>query len=207
MIVSQHLDTSLNFAQKIIDDGGIVIAQTDTLFGLVCDATNITSLDKLAAIKCRENGKPFPVFVKDQKSAENITIFNSHAIKLAKAFWPGPLTIILKLRENSSMPKKYFSETIALRVPRNDFLLKLLYNIKHPLTATSANISNAQDPKSLEFLLRDEIFLKIGNAIIDEHNNVSEASTLVDCTTKVLKIIRIGAIKEADILNASRSRS
>ncbi len=200
MVLSQHSDISLDFAQGAVERGEVLIVQTDTLFGLVCDATSVAALDKLMLIKCRGGGKQFPIFVQSYESAVEIAVFNKNAAALAKAFWPGALTIILNLKEGAKMPGKYFRETIALRVPKNNFLLQLLRRVKCPLTATSANISNMQNPSDLRSLLEDEVFSKIGTVLIDKHSSIGSASTLVDCTTQDLKIVRVGAVGQNDIL-------
>jgi L-threonylcarbamoyladenylate synthase len=86
-------------ASQIINRGGIAVFPTDTVYGIGCDPYNKDSVRKIYEIKSRNISKPFPVLVYSKDIAERIAFFDEFTKKIAEKFWPGPLTIILKLTD------------------------------------------------------------------------------------------------------------
>ena len=86
-------------ASKIIRDGGIVVFPTDTVYGIGCDPYKKKSVDRIYQIKGRVKTKPFPVLAYSFDEASKIVEFDKDSKKIAKKFWPGPLTLILKLKD------------------------------------------------------------------------------------------------------------
>jgi len=127
-------------AAKVAMDGGIVVFPTDTVYGIGCDPYNKKSVDKIYQIKGRPKTKPFPILAYSFNVASEIVEFDKDSKKIADKFWPGPLTLILKLRDERLKESLNLKEKIAIRVPNNPCLLNLLKNSKF-LIGTSANIS------------------------------------------------------------------
>jgi len=88
-------------AVQIINKGGIVIFPTDTVYGIGCDPYNQNGVLSLYKIKKREKTKPFPVIGYSKKELEKIAEFNDKAEKIAELFWPGPITLILKVKDEN----------------------------------------------------------------------------------------------------------
>jgi len=133
-------------ASRIVRDGGIVVFPTDTVYGIGCDPYNKKSVDRVYQIKGRSREKPFPILARSIDAAFKIAEFDKDSKKIAGMFWPGPLTLILKLRDKRLKETLYLKEKIAIRVPDNQCLLKLLKGPEF-LVGTSANISG-EDPFS-----------------------------------------------------------
>ena len=127
-------------ASKVLIDGGIVVFPTDTVYGIGCDPYNKKSVDRIYQIKGRVKTKPFPILAYSMDVASEIAEFDKSSKKIADRFWPGPLTLILKLKDEKLKKSLNLKEKIAIRVPNNQCLLDLLKNSKF-LIGTSANRS------------------------------------------------------------------
>ena len=120
-------------AIKAIEAGKVLVCPTDTVYGMVCDATNKKALNKLYKVKKRPLNKPVPIFVDSIKTARKLAKISPQQEKHLKSVWPGKVTTVLK--------KKRGRGTIGLRIPKYLFLRRLLRRANCPLTGTSANIS------------------------------------------------------------------
>jgi len=125
---------------KTIKDGGIVVFPTDTVYGIGCDPFNKTSVDKIYQIKNRDKNKSFPVLTYSINFALEIAEFDKFSKIIAQKFWPGPLTLILKLKNKKLQESLGIEGKIAIRVPDNQCLLSILKDSKF-LVGTSANMS------------------------------------------------------------------
>ena len=93
-------DIGIEKAIQIVKQGGIVIFPTDTVYGIGCDPYNKESVKKVYNLKSREFSKPFPILVDSKETAKKIVEFDEITEKITEKFWPGPLTIILKLTDD-----------------------------------------------------------------------------------------------------------
>ena len=150
-----QLENSIKKVVGTISSGGIVCIPTDTLFALSCDATDQIAVDKLYHIKKRDKEKKLPIFFRDMKQVQEHCEIPKIALNLTDKFWPGKLTIILKLRENSNISRNALdieNSSIAVRVPNNANVLKILKSVDKPIVGTSANISGSSNINSYEEL-------------------------------------------------------
>ncbi len=135
-------------AAALIRDGGIVAVPTETVYGLAADATNAKAVARIYAAKGRPSFNPLIVHVADLAAAERIAVFDADALALAKAFWPGPLTLVLPVREDSGIASLVTAglATIAIRVPRHRAMQGVIAASGRPLAAPSANASGGISP-------------------------------------------------------------
>ncbi|MFB5620094.1 MAG: L-threonylcarbamoyladenylate synthase, partial [Nitrosopumilus sp.] len=127
-------------ASQIINKGGIVVFPTDTVYGIGCDPYNKTSVEKIYKIKSRDITKSLPVLTYSKETAKKIAQFNTITEKIADKFWPGPLTIILKVTDQKIKESLNLKDKIAIRVPNQKCTLELLQKCNF-LVGTSANVS------------------------------------------------------------------
>lgn len=183
-------------AASIIKQGGIAVFPTDTIYGIGCDPYNKDAVKKIYEIKVRDISKPLPVLVYSKEIAERIAFFNETAKKIAEKFWPGPLTIILKLTDENLKETLNLTNKIAIRIPNHKCTLELLQRCDL-LVGTSANISGelpfTNSDKDFENLKGYDIFVDGG--IIS--GNV--ASTIIEIENEEIKIIREGALDKKEI--------
>jgi len=186
-------DADIQIAAKAINDGATVVFPTDTVYGLGCNPYNHEAVLSLYEIKKRKKTKPFPVIGYAKKELEKIAEFNPLEEKIAKKFWPGPITLILKVKDKEIQKSLELEGKIAVRVPDNQCVLALLKECKL-LVGTSANISGTapfNDPKECSKNLNGyDLFIDGG--IISSQGE----STIVEIKNNDVKILRNGNISE-----------
>jgi len=186
-------DADIQIATKAINDGAIVVFPTDTVYGLGCNPYNHDAVQSIYEIKKRNKTKPFPVIGYSKKELEKIAEFNPLEEKIAEKFWPGPITLILKVKDKEIQKSLELEEKIAVRVPDNQCVLALLKECKL-LVGTSANISGTapfNDPKECsENLNGYDLFIDGG--IISSQGE----STIVEIENNDVKILRKGSVSE-----------
>ena len=130
-------------AAKILTDGGLVAFPTETVYGLGADATNGEAVAGIFAAKGRPRFNPLIVHVTDLAQAQLHGEFNGAAHRLAEAFWPGALTLVLPRRAQTRLSHLVSAglDTVALRVPSHPVAQQLLLRAGRPIAAPSANVS------------------------------------------------------------------
>ena len=180
-------------AASAINNGAVIVFPTDTVYGLGCNPYNRDAVLALYEIKKREKTKPLPVIGYSREELEKIAEFNPLEEKIAEKFWPGAITLILKLKDKNIQKSLSLGEKIAVRVPNNKCALSLLKECKL-LVGTSANISGTKpfsDPKECnENLTGYDLFMDGG--IISSKGE----STIVEIENNSINILRKGGISE-----------
>lgn len=189
-----------------LQQGGILGYPTETVYGLGT-AAEAGAVARLAALKGRREGKPFLLLVASRAMAEQAgLVFTPAANALAEAFWPGPLTLVLKggegrLPELLRGPEGGF----AVRYTSHQGVARLIALLDQPLTSTSANLpgqapaaGGEQIPTLFPELYRTGALLVLDGGTL---GNVPP-STIVDCTTRVPALVREGALPRAELRRA-----
>ena len=189
-------DSDIKVAIKKIKDGGIIVFPTDTVYGIGCDPYNKKTISRLYEIKKRKKTKPFPILGISKTELEKIAEFNTLEEKIAEKFWPGQVTLILKVKDEKIRQSLYLDKKIAVRVPNNQCVLSLLKECKL-LVGTSANISGTTpftDPNECSKNLT-RYDLLIDGGIIPSQSE----STIVEIVGDDIKILREGSVPEKEI--------
>ncbi len=172
----------------LLKKGECLVLPTDTTYGLVCLTTAKNALEKLNKAKANPQAKP-PQVLCTLKQAFKLADFDERAKKAAQKFWPGALTLILK---STSFAQEFLpSETIGLRVPNNELILKIMQELDAPLFASSANIHGQGYYPDLEIIKK--AFAPQGIAVI-EGCCKGQSSSVVDMTKKEIVFLREGEI-------------
>jgi L-threonylcarbamoyladenylate synthase len=201
-ISSDSPETSLiKYAADQIRAGEVLGMPTDTFYGLAADPFNLRAVDRVYDIKTRSRHKPLSLLIESVDQAEELAKdLPEEFYALARKYWPGPLTIIV--RAGSRLPLKVTANTgnVALRVPNARIPRAVVVAAAIPITATSANLSGASECTSAE-QVRDQLQGRI-NIIVDGGTSPRDIpSTIVDLTDDNghWRIIREGAIAADDI--------
>jgi len=191
-----QIESTLEIATKILKSSGVIIYPTDTIYGMGGNAFDEEAIEKVMKIKNRDKEKPLLVFVKDIKSARRIACIDSKVEKILENIWPGPVTVVLRKKDIIPYSLTGNGETVAVRIPDNEFVLKLLEYVDFPIIATSANVSGDKNLFDAE-----EIMQKFNNGkrqpdLFINSGNIEDtlASTIVDLTTTTPKIIRMSVV-------------
>jgi L-threonylcarbamoyladenylate synthase len=195
-------DTISNAAQALIN-GHLVAFPTETVYGLGADATNEKAVSRIYSVKRRPVGHPLIVHISSNNKLDHwATDIPDYAIKLAREFWPGPMTLILP---RTDLAKNFITggqNNVGLRVPAQPIALALLKKFEElggqGVAAPSANRFGAVSPTTAEavgeelgnYLDSEDLVLDGGQCL------VGIESTIIDCTGLVPKVLRPGAITE-----------
>lgn len=185
---------ALKEAGRILREGGLVAFPTETVYGLGGDALNPLAAQKIYAAKGRPSDNPLIVHICEIESlevlAENIP---KEARLLARHFWPGPLTMILK--KTQRVPKETTGglDTVAVRMPSNKVALELIYQAGGFVAAPSANRSGRPSPTCAKYAIED-MNGRIEMILAGEDSTIGLESTIVDLTSSTPMILRPGCI-------------
>ncbi|PTL35448.1 threonylcarbamoyl-AMP synthase [Candidatus Methylomirabilis limnetica] len=188
-------------AASILRKGGLVAFPTDTLYALGADASNPLAIERLFAAKGRSRKAPIPLLVADLMMAiQLVGELPDAAVRLAKRYWPGPLTLVLWAPRGACTLLTAGTGRIGLRVPDAAVALALIRRFGSPVTGTSANRSGGKDP-----LDADEVLRQLGDRVdlvLDEGPVAGgSSSTVVDVTISPPVIVRQGPILQEEILS------
>lgn len=142
-------------AAQILEGGGLVAVPTETVYGLAARADSAEAVAKIYATKGRPDFNPLIVHVRDLEQAQTIAHFGVRARDLVERFWPGPLTLVLPLREDARIARAVTAglPTIGLRQPSHRVMRTLLAQLPFPLAAPSANRSEEVSPTRSEHVI------------------------------------------------------
>lgn len=200
------LQTSPTIPQAVraLRRGDPIVFPTDTLFGLGVSVRDAAGPDVLYRIKRREPDKPIAWLVAD---LADLTRYGravpDFALALARTFWPGSLTLVLRASDEVPAAFRSSSGTIGLRMPDNPTALALIRELGCPIATTSANVSGRKNALSFD-ALDGEVLSQVACALNDDEVKSGVASTVLDCASgDHPQLMREGAITIADI--AARS--
>ena len=182
-------------AARLIAVGQPVAMPTETVYGLAADATNGKAVARIYAAKGRPSFNPLIVHVKDRAQAVEFASFNEEARALAEQHWPGPLTLVLPLREDGRIASLVTAglATVAVRAPAHPAMRALLEAVDRPLAAPSANASGRISPTRA-----DHVLASLGGLIpllVDAGPTAHGLeSTIVAATGGPLRLLRPGPI-------------
>ncbi len=184
-------------AAQILNSGGIIVFPTETVFGIGCLLNKERTIEKLYLIKDRDKNKPTLCLVKDINEAKVWVGFNQAAEKLAKAFWPGPLTLCLPIKKTVSGTILGPGNTLGVRVSPHPFLVGLIPKLEAPLLAPSANFSGKKAPRSLNEI--DKELVERVNYVVEIEPEAKLPSTIVTFANQKYNVVREGEINSSQI--------
>jgi L-threonylcarbamoyladenylate synthase len=187
-------------AARLLGHGGLVALPTETVYGLAADATDARAVARIYEAKGRPSFNPLISHLPDMGAAQAQGLFNAPALALAKAFWPGPLTLVVPISPNCTVSElaRAGLATVGLRVPDHAVTLRVLEALGRPVAAPSANRSGHISPTDAKHVLND-----LGgfiDAVLDAGPcDIGVESTIVACLGGVPRLLRPGGITRARI--------
>lgn len=199
--MKRYKQSEIEEIATILKNDGVISVPTDTVYGICARINSSKAYNNLVKVKNRPSTKSFPVLCKDLEQIKSIAILDKKALKLIKAFMPGPLTLVLNKRPDvfSYINNAGARETdeVAVRMIPSEFLNELIDKVGSPLFLTSANKSGMDVCRNLDEI-EEECPTLDGMVIGDV--SFGEASTIVDLTLGDIKIQRQGPISEDEIM-------
>ena len=190
-MVKRYKENDIEELVRILRNDGVISIPTDTVFGICARINSEVAHDKLIAVKNRPIKKSFPVMCANEEQIKSIAIVNEMAEKLIKAFMPGPITLVLQKKNDLADYVTNGKDTIAIRMATSETLKNLILRLESPIFMTSANQSGESTCINL-----DEIEKKcpLLDGMMEGNVIFSKGSTIVDCTSKAIQILREGPI-------------
>ena len=189
----------LNIASDIINDGGLVLFPTETVYGIGANALNDEAVKNIFKAKGRAQDNPLILHISDMKMlddiAENISKLE---YELMDAFWPGPFTIILNKKKDIANVATCNGDTVGVRMPSNKIAHELIKRAEVPIAAPSANISGKPSGTNIEDIY-DELKDKVDYIIDGGECEIGLESTVVRVIDDEVKILRPGKVTKEDI--------
>lgn len=201
-IVFKENNIDLEVIKNKLNNDGIIIYPTDTVYGVGASIDSLKGLQKIYEAKERNFSSPLIALLSKVEYIEKIAIIDEEKKiiieKLASEFWPGALTIILNKKENVPGIMVSNGETVGVRIPALKLAQDIIESVGGVLPTTSANISGEKTPRSFEEL--SEKFKERVEVIVDGGKSpLGIESTILDLTKMLPKILREGAIKKETI--------
>ena len=191
----------IKFAKIILQKGGLVIFPTETVYGIGGNANNPKAVKLIYDKKKRPKNNPIICHFSSIKKIHENFFLNDTDIVLAKKFWPGPLTLILKKKPGSKITSLVSNQSlwVGCRIPNNKIALKLLNSIDFPIAAPSANINTKTSVTIIDDL--DPILKKNIFTLDNGSSKLGLESTVIKTSKKDIKILRLGSLTEETIKN------
>jgi tRNA threonylcarbamoyl adenosine modification protein (Sua5/YciO/YrdC/YwlC family) len=179
---------------EVLEEGGIIVYPTDTVYAMGCDIKAHKAIEKIAQLKGLNPLNPdMSLIFHDMSQLSEYTIIRDNAVfKLLKRNLPGPFTFIVQA--NNQIPKlfKNKKKTIGIRIPDNCIVLELVKELGRPIMTTSIHDPDAVIEYTTDPELIYEKYRDFAEIVIDGGYGKNEASTIVDCTSQEIKVIRQG---------------
>jgi len=184
-------------AATIIRQGGVVAHPTETVYGLAADPFSAEAVAKLQAIKQRLAPRPLILLIAQAGNAYDVAQLSGPARQwydtLTRAFWPGPLTLVLPIKSRLRCPALAGGETVAVRVSSHPIALRLTQTVGRPITSTSANVT-AGAPAVTAQDLNPALAHRLGLILDGGRTQGAPVSTILDLTRQRPTLLRAGAV-------------
>ncbi len=196
-IIDATIDDEREHAIAAVADavqrGEVVVLPTDTVYGVGADAFDARAVADLLAVKERGREMPPPVLVPAARTLDGLAMdVPAYARRLIEAFWPGPLTLVLRAQSTLMWDLGDTNGTVAVRMPDDQIALELL-GLTGPMAVTSAN-RTGQPPATTVQQAREQLGDAVSLYLDGGPSRSGVASTIVDCTGEDLRVLRPGAI-------------
>ncbi len=198
-IKKSYTKEDIKKVSNIIENGGVAILPTDTVYGIVADAFNEEAVRKIYEIKERNFSKPCNILVSNENMIKKaVAGLSEKEEKVIKNFFPGALTLIVKKSKDIPSLVTAGLDTVGIRMPKNKFLLELIEEINRPIVATSLNISGEESKINVNYI-PSKISSKVDCIVDAGETKVKVPSTIIAIEESAVKIIREGPITKSKI--------
>ena len=193
-------DLQIRAAVVMLRVGGIICFPTDTLFALGADAFDPEAVERIYRAKGRDHGQGLPVLLADAEQLSQVAVdVPDSAWKLARRYWPGALTMVVKRSPDLPEIVSGGAATVAVRVPDHPVARQLIRAFGRPVIGTSANRAGSSDARSMKDVM-EELGPWLDYAVGEGTLPAGKPSTIVDLTTARPQVLREGAIATKDVL-------
>lgn len=195
-MIQRFNENELEQLAELLKNDEVISVPTDTVYGVCARMNSEKAEQKLRDVKNRPATKAFPIMCKDEEQIKSIAYVSEKAEKIIRAFMPGPITIILKKKEEVPNYVNSGMETLAIRMATSNEIKKIIELVGSPLFMTSANQSGEKTCTTLDEI---EVACPLISGMLIGDTEFSRASTIVDITKNDAIILRDGPITLEEI--------
>lgn len=182
-----------------LEEGQTLVYPTETCYGLGCDATNQVAVDKIFAIKQRQQDKSVLIVMPDREMAEEYVVWNDEIERLADRYWPGPLTVVADAQSGTDLAYGVLADdgTVAFRVSSHPLVYELAASLGRPIVSTSANIAAMDSPYDIDSVIA------MFDGKTDQPDMVIDAGPLPEQSPSTIVRVKDGTIevlRQGDII-------
>lgn len=200
--IKRYKQNEIDELAEILKRDGVISVPTDTVYGVCARINSIKARDKLIITKNRPSNKLFPIMCADEEQIKSIAIVDKRVEKLIHAFMPGPITLILAKKREVPEYVNNGGVTIAVRMATSEVLEELIRKVGTPIFMTSANQSGEPICNNLDEIEKSCPTL---DGMMEGDVSFGRASTVIDCTSDKVKILREGPISMQQIIEILES--
>jgi L-threonylcarbamoyladenylate synthase len=193
-----RITTDVALAARVLLDGGIIGLPTETVYGLAALANNENAVRRVFSTKGRPSTHPLIVHLGTDVDPHAWGVFNENAEKLARAFWPGPLTLLVPRTPLVSDWVTGGRHTVAIRVPSHPVAQALLNAVQTGVVAPSANRFGKVSPTTAQHVL-DDLGTEVDLILDGGPSQVGVESTIVECVDNKVRVLRPGLISSDEL--------
>lgn len=197
--MKRYKQNEIDKLAEVLKNDGVISVPTDTVYGLCARMNSKKAHDNLVMVKKRPSDKLLPIMCKDEEQIKTIAIVDERIEKLIQAFMPGPITLVLLKKSEVPEYVNNGKNTLAIRMATSKALEELIRKTGSPIFMSSANRSGEPTCTNLDEI---EKACPTIDGMMEGEVSFGEASTIVDCTTDEIKILREGPITRKQILEA-----
>jgi L-threonylcarbamoyladenylate synthase len=184
----------IRYAAKVIETGGLVVLPTDTVYGLVCDSRRRSAVQGMYRVKARRRDLPLILLLHDMSQvAAFIEEVPENAVRAMQAFWPGPLTVVLRDTSEATAPVRAGRDSVGLRLPVHMVPRLVVGAVGVPLASTSANRSTQPAAITAEQAL-EHLEGRVNMVLDGGPASLGQESSVVSFAEGVPRLLREGAI-------------
>jgi len=191
IFIKRYKQSETDELAEILKRDGVISVPTDTVYGICARMNSIKAYNNLMKIKDRPVSKLLPIMCADEEQIKSIAIVNEKADKLIHNYMPGPITLILRKRPEVPEYVNNGGDTIAVRMATSKALEEIIRKTGSPIFMSSANKSGKPTCNTLDEIEKSCPTL---DGIMEGEVSFGKASTIIDCTSETIKIIRQGPI-------------
>ena len=195
-MIKRYKQNEIDELAQLLKKDGVISVPTDTVYGVCARMNSVKAHDNLIIVKNRPLAKPFPIMCADEEQIKNIALVNKKAEKLIRTFMPGPITLVLNKRNEVPDFVNNGCKTIAIRMATSKALEDLIRKIGCPIFMSSANQSGDKTCTSIDEI---EKLCPALDGIMEGNVTLGKESTIIDCTSEDIKILRPGPISMEQI--------
>lgn len=201
-MIKRYKQTQIDELVEILKNDGVISVPTDTVYGVCARISTQKAHDRLVKVKNRPEEKAFPIMCANIEQIKSIALIDERTEKIINTFMPGPITLVVK--KNKELPDYITNgkDTIAIRMATSEVLKELIQKVESPIFMTSANKSGKPTCNNLDEIERACPLL---DGMMEGDVVFSKGSTIVDCTSEEMKLLRPGPILLEQILDVLKN--